>query len=82
MRVVLHELRERCSEGRATLSNTLISSFVFLRFLCPAILSPSLFKLCHELPQKDAGRTLTLVAKTLQNLANLTKCARAIVISG
>uniref|UniRef100_A0A9J7XBC9 Ras GTPase-activating protein 1 n=1 Tax=Cyprinus carpio carpio TaxID=630221 RepID=A0A9J7XBC9_CYPCA len=49
------------------------SGFVFLRLICPAILNPRMFNIIADPPSSTAGRTLTLVAKSVQNLANLVE---------
>lgn len=52
---------------------TCVSAFVFLRFFVPAILNPRLFDLIPGCScDGPTHRTLTLIAKTLQGLANMT----------
>ncbi|WEW60596.1 GTPase activating factor [Emydomyces testavorans] len=65
-----------CAEDRygdflRSVAYSSVSGFLFLRFFCPAILNPKLFGLLKEHPRPRAQRTLTLVAKALQGLANL-----------
>ncbi|CAI6367115.1 unnamed protein product [Macrosiphum euphorbiae] len=50
-----------------------VSGFIFLRLLCPAILNPRQFNLIPEPPPPMAARSLIMVAKCLQNLANLVE---------
>ncbi|KAJ9580394.1 hypothetical protein L9F63_003948 [Diploptera punctata] len=50
-----------------------VSGFIFLRLLCPAILNPRQFNLISEPPPPMAARSLIMVAKCLQNLANLVE---------
>ncbi|GJJ77321.1 Ras GTPase-activating-like protein IQGAP2/3 [Entomortierella parvispora] len=49
---------------------SLIGGFFFLRFINPAIVTPQAYMLVDGLPSKHPRRTLTLIAKLLQNLAN------------
>lgn len=44
-----------------------------LRYLCPAILGPNLFNITDEFPSERSNRNLTLIAKTLQTLANFAR---------
>ncbi|KAJ7900348.1 GTPase activating protein [Mycena olivaceomarginata] len=48
-----------------------VSAFCFLRFIVPAILHPHLFGLCPGMPSVAVQRSLTLIAKVVQSLANL-----------
>uniref|UniRef100_A0A8C6VWQ6 RAS p21 protein activator 3 n=1 Tax=Nothobranchius furzeri TaxID=105023 RepID=A0A8C6VWQ6_NOTFU len=56
---------------------TAVSSFIFLRFFAPAILSPNLFHLRPHHPDPATSRTLTLISKTIQTLGSLAKSKSA-----
>lgn len=47
-----------------------IGGFMFLRFICPALVSPDAYNLIGSVAA-GARRNLVLVAKTLQNVANM-----------
>eukprot|EP01132_Coremiostelium_polycephalum_P009133 gene9133-11190_t len=47
-----------------------VGGFIFLRFLCPAIIAPQTSGLVDEQPGPEATRALVLIGKVLQNLAN------------
>lgn len=55
---------------------TLIGGFFFLRFINPAIVTPKSYMLIDGTPEEHPRRTLTLIAKMLQNLANKPSYAK------
>lgn len=55
---------------------TLIGGFFFLRFINPAIVTPRSYMLIEATPSEKPRRTLTLIAKMLQNLANKPSYAK------
>jgi Ras GTPase-activating-like protein IQGAP2/3 len=60
---------------------SLIGGFFFLRFINPAIVTPQAYMLIDSLPAKHPRRTLTLIAKMLQNLANKPSYAKEAYMS-
>lgn len=72
MKYIRAVAEDRYGDFLRTVAYTSVSGFLFLRFFCPAILNPKLFGLLRDHPQPKAQRTLTLIAKSLQALANLS----------
>ncbi|EMC92427.1 hypothetical protein BAUCODRAFT_126409 [Baudoinia panamericana UAMH 10762] len=75
LRMIFRHIRA-CAEDRygdflRTVSYSSVSGFLFLRFFCPAVLNPKLFGLLKEDMRPRARRTFTLIAKSLQTLANM-----------
>jgi len=69
-----HKIRQYLEQvGKEEIAYKLVSSCIFLRYLCPAILGPNLFNLTDEFPNERSNRNLTLIAKTLQTLANFAR---------
>jgi hypothetical protein len=50
--------------------HTAVGGAIFLRFICPALVSPHLFGLLKDAPKRRTHRTLIIMTKILQNLAN------------
>jgi len=59
--------------GERLVKTRVVSGFIFLRLLCPAILNPRQFGLLSEPVPPPATRSLVMIAKCLQNLANLVE---------
>jgi hypothetical protein len=57
------------NKGNAVV-HTAVGGAMFLRFICPALTSPHLNGLLKNAPKRKAHRTLMIVTKILQNLAN------------
>ncbi|KXS19801.1 hypothetical protein M427DRAFT_143104 [Gonapodya prolifera JEL478] len=75
LRIIFQEMSKAAFETFPTtpdIQARAISSFIFLRFFCAAILSPKLFNLVNQHPDLIIGRNLTLIVKILQNLASLS----------
>ncbi|KKA29133.1 hypothetical protein TD95_003479 [Thielaviopsis punctulata] len=63
---------DRYGDFSRTVSYTSVTGFLFLRFICPAILSPKLFGLLRDIPGARVQRTFTFIAKALQAMANMS----------
>jgi hypothetical protein len=69
---IRHSVEERfVCQPNDNLPSQGVSAFCFLRFIVPAIIYPNLWGLCPGMPSPGVQRSLKLVAKTIQNLANL-----------
>jgi len=76
MRFLFHIIQEKVLQkfkGDTKIRYIAISGFIFLRLFCPAIISPWLFGMCTEHPDDRTLRTLKLIAKILQTLANVVE---------
>lgn len=76
VRFICHCLQKSVSMRWPTdplLKTRVIGSFIFLRLICPAILNPRQFGLIDDSPSETAARSLVMIAKCLQNLANLVE---------
>ncbi|KAG9780456.1 Rho GTPase activation protein, partial [Aureobasidium melanogenum] len=72
-RLVRSVAEDRYGSFIRTVKYTSVSGFLFLRFFCPAILNPRLFGLIQGHPPDRTKRTFTLIAKSLNVLANVAR---------
>uniref|UniRef100_A0A914E5R6 Ras GTPase-activating protein n=1 Tax=Acrobeloides nanus TaxID=290746 RepID=A0A914E5R6_9BILA len=73
LREIFADLRDVVSQfypRRIEVSRLALSSFLIMRFFAPAILNPKLFDRKRAPPDGDVQRTLILISKILQRLAN------------
>ncbi|ODV60149.1 RasGAP domain-containing protein ASCRUDRAFT_76657 [Ascoidea rubescens DSM 1968] len=68
--ICAHMRKEAAKKATETTAIVLVGSFMFLRFLCPAVVSPESENLLDSPPNKQSKRSLILLAKVLQNIAN------------
>jgi len=52
------------------MKDRVVGGFFFLRFVCPALLSPEQWGIVDDPPTPGLRRTLILISKVIQNLAN------------
>ncbi len=69
VRVVRKFYREGGEKTQMDLIRTSVSAFLFLRFLCPALVSPQMHGLTVSQPSKEASRSLMIMSKILLNLS-------------
>jgi len=69
-RVIFNYARKAVGVRFPEMMHKMVGAFFFLRFLCPAIVTPDRYGLAPAAPPANARRGLVLVSKLLQNLAN------------
>ena len=76
-KAIFHHIRSRIiaryGDSFSGLRFTSVSRFLFLRYFCLAVLNPKMFSIVRENPEPRSQRTLTLIAKALQGLANMSR---------
>eukprot|EP01087_Luapelamoeba_hula_P010487 TRINITY_DN277_c1_g2_i1.p1 TRINITY_DN277_c1_g2~~TRINITY_DN277_c1_g2_i1.p1 ORF type:complete len:809 (-),score=177.62 TRINITY_DN277_c1_g2_i1:143-2569(-) len=69
MMIALHKSMSR-NKSNPVSGSMLISAFLFLRFICPALVSPHCYGLVRDAPTIAAQRMLVSIAKMLQAVVN------------
>jgi len=69
-RALCHHLWETTADRFPDSRHSVIGSFIFLRFFCPAIVAPENIDLDVSPDTREVRRALLLITKVIQNLAN------------
>ncbi|KAL9654576.1 hypothetical protein ABK040_006640 [Willaertia magna] len=77
IRDVLTHTLKKTEEKYPNCGELCVGGLLFLRFICPSLVTPQLFGLIKDSPPKNAQRTLTLITKILQNIANQIKATES-----
>lgn len=72
-RALCHQLWEIVEDRFPDSRHSAVGSFIFLRFFCPAIVSPEAVDLDVPADSREVRRALLLITKVIQNLANNVK---------
>jgi hypothetical protein len=70
LRVVLSHVKYEVSRKYPMLCRVILSSILFLRFICPALVSPEEYNLVPNALRPNTKRGLVLLSKVMQNVAN------------
>ncbi|KAL0478375.1 RasGAP [Acrasis kona] len=70
LRYIMKYMREQSEVVFPNCGDICVGGLFFLRYICPAIVVPHLFGVVNEAPKANATRTLLLVTKVIQNIAN------------
>jgi len=73
---LLHHLRSIVALSFPESELKAVNGIIFLRFICPSIFSPKASGILDIEPDTELQRTLTLIAKNLQTLANSVQTAQ------
>ncbi|WVW79391.1 hypothetical protein I302_101360 [Kwoniella bestiolae CBS 10118] len=69
-RALCHHIWEQVDDRFPDSRHSAVGSFIFLRFFCPAIVSPESIDLDVNPDTRETRRALLLITKVIQNLAN------------
>jgi neurofibromin 1 len=72
-RALCHQIWEIVEDRFPEVRHSAIGSFIFLRFFCPAIVTPEAVDLDIPSDSREIRRALLLITKVIQNLANNVK---------